>query len=35
MVGGAAFASLAVCAAVLLGWLVVCFLIASRKFQGQ
>jgi ABC-2 type transport system permease protein len=35
MVGGAAFASLAVCAAVLLGWLVVCFLIASRKFQWQ
>jgi ABC-2 type transport system permease protein len=35
MVGGAAFAPLAVCAAVLLGWLVVCFLIASRKFQWQ
>src|SRR3954447_2700271 len=32
MVGGAAFASLAVCAAVLVGWLVVCFAIASRKF---
>jgi ABC-2 type transport system permease protein len=35
MVGGAAFASLGVCAAVLLGWLVACFLIASRKFQWQ
>jgi ABC-2 type transport system permease protein len=35
MVGGAAFASLGVCAAVLLGWLVVCFAIASRKFQWQ
>jgi len=35
MVGGAAFASLGVCAAVLGGWLVVCFLIASRKFQWQ
>src|SRR5436190_549680 len=33
MVGGAAFAPLAVCAGVLLGWLVVCFGIASRKFQ--
>jgi hypothetical protein len=24
-----------VCAAVLLGWLVVCFAIAARKFQWQ
>ena len=35
MVGGAAFAPLSVCAAVLLGWLVVCFGIAARKFQWQ
>ena len=35
MVGGAAFAPLWVCAAVLLGWLVVCFGIASRKFAWQ
>ena len=35
MVGGAAFAPLWVCAAVLLGWLVVCFGIASRKFRWQ
>ena len=35
MVGGAAFAPLYVCAAVLLGWLVVCFGIASRKFRWQ
>ena len=35
MVGGAAFASLGVCAAVLVGWLVACFVIASRKFQWQ
>jgi ABC-2 type transport system permease protein len=35
MVGGAAFAPLWVCAAVLAGWLVVCFGIASRKFQWQ
>ena len=35
MVGGTAFAPLWVCAAVLLGWLVVCFAIASRKFQWQ
>jgi len=35
MVGGAAFAPLYVCAAVLLGWLVVCFAIAARKFQWQ
>jgi ABC-2 type transport system permease protein len=35
MVGGAAFAPLYVCAAVLLGWLVVCFAIASRKFRWQ
>jgi ABC-2 type transport system permease protein len=35
MVGGAAFAPLYVCAGVLLGWLVVCFGIASRKFRWQ
>jgi ABC-2 type transport system permease protein len=35
MVGGAAFAPLWVCAAVLVGWLVVCFGIAARKFQWQ
>ena len=29
------FAPLWVCAAVLLGWLVVCFGIASRKFRWQ
>ncbi len=35
MVGGAAFAPLWVCAAVLVGWLVVCFTIASVKFRWQ
>jgi ABC-2 type transport system permease protein len=35
MVGGAAFAPLWVCAAVLFGWLAVCFGIAARKFQWQ
>src|SRR4029078_7510045 len=35
MVGGVAFAPLGVCALVLAGWLVVCFGIASRKFQWQ
>jgi ABC-2 type transport system permease protein len=35
MVGGAAFAPLWVCFAVLLGWLVVCFGIAARKFRWQ
>jgi ABC-2 type transport system permease protein len=35
MVGGAAFAPLSVCVAVLVGWLVVCFAIAARKFQWQ
>jgi ABC-2 type transport system permease protein len=35
MVGGVAFAPLGICALVLLGWLVVCFGIASRKFQWQ
>ncbi len=35
MVGGAAFAPLWVCAAVLFGWLVVCFGIAARKFEWQ
>jgi ABC-2 type transport system permease protein len=33
MVGGAAFAPLWVCAAVLFGWLVVCFGIAAKKFR--
>ena len=35
MVGGVPFATLGVCAAVLLGWLVGCFAIASRKFRWQ
>jgi ABC-2 type transport system permease protein len=35
MVGGAAFAPLWVCGAVLAGWLVVCFAIAARKFRWQ
>ena len=35
MVGGAPFAPLWVCVAVLVGWLVVCFGIASRKFRWQ
>jgi ABC-2 type transport system permease protein len=35
MVGGAAFAPLWVCAAVLAGWLVVCFGIAAVKFRWQ
>ncbi len=35
MVGGVPFASLWVCAGVLLVWLVVCFGIASRKFRWQ
>jgi ABC-2 type transport system permease protein len=35
MVGGVPFATLGVCAGVLLGWLVVCFAIASRKFRWQ
>jgi ABC-2 type transport system permease protein len=35
MVGGVPFATLGVCAAVLAGWLVVCFAIASRKFRWQ
>jgi len=35
MVGGAAFAPLWVCLAVLVGWLVVCFGIAARKFRWQ
>jgi len=35
MVDGTAFAPLTTCAAVLLGWLVVCFAIASRKFRWQ
>src|SRR6185369_12149747 len=35
MVGGAAFAPLYVCAAVLLAWLVGCFFVASRTFRWQ
>jgi len=35
MVGGVPFATLGICAAVLTGWLVVCFAIASRKFRWQ
>ena len=35
MVGGAPFAPLWVCFAVLAGWLVVCFGIAARKFRWQ
>ena len=35
MVGGVPFATLGVCAAVLTGWLVACFAIASRKFRWQ
>jgi ABC-2 type transport system permease protein len=35
MVGGAAFAPLWVCFAVLAGWLVVCLGIAARKFRWQ
>jgi ABC-2 type transport system permease protein len=35
MVGGAPFAPLWVCVVVLVGWLVVCFSIASVKFRWQ
>ncbi len=35
MVGGAAFAPLWLCFAILAGWLVVCFGIAARKFRWQ
>jgi ABC-2 type transport system permease protein len=35
MVGGVPFATLGICAAVLTGWLVVCFAVASRKFRWQ
>jgi len=35
MVGGAAFAPLWLCAAVLVAWLVVCFGIAAWKFRWQ
>ena len=35
MVGGAAFAPLWSCFAILAGWLIVCFGIASRKFRWQ
>jgi ABC-2 type transport system permease protein len=35
MVGGAAYAPLSVCVAVLVGWTVVCFGFAARRFQWQ
>jgi ABC-2 type transport system permease protein len=35
MVGGTAFAPLWVCAAVLLGWLGVGFVIAEKQFRWQ
>jgi ABC-2 type transport system permease protein len=35
MVGGAPFAPLWVCGAVLVGWLVICFGIAAAKFRWQ
>jgi ABC-2 type transport system permease protein len=35
MVGGAAFAPLWLCVAVLVGWLVVCFGVAAAKFRWQ
>ncbi len=35
MVGGAAYAPLSICVAVLVGWTVVCFGFASRRFQWQ
>ena len=35
MVGGSAYAPLAVCVAVLVGWTVVCFGFAARRFQWQ
>ncbi len=35
MVGGAPIAPLTTCALVLVGWLVVCFAISSRKFRWQ
>jgi ABC-2 type transport system permease protein len=35
MVGGAAFAPLYVCAAVLAAWLIGCFFVASRTFRWQ
>ncbi|HSL76026.1 MAG TPA: ABC transporter permease [Candidatus Limnocylindrales bacterium] len=35
MVGGAAFAPLWMCALVLVAWLVICFVIASRTFRWQ
>jgi ABC-2 type transport system permease protein len=35
MVGGAPFAPLWLCFAVLAGWLVVCFGIAARQFRWQ
>jgi len=35
MVGGTPFAPLWVCAAVLVGWLAVCFGIAAAKFRWQ
>ncbi|MGZ8527574.1 MAG: ABC transporter permease [Candidatus Limnocylindrales bacterium] len=35
MVGGSAYAPLAVCVAILAGWTVVCFGFAARRFQWQ
>jgi ABC-2 type transport system permease protein len=35
MVGGSAFAPLWLCALVLVGWLAICFAIASRTFRWQ
>jgi ABC-2 type transport system permease protein len=35
MVGGAPFAPLWLCAVLLVAWLVVCFVIAARKFRWQ
>jgi ABC-2 type transport system permease protein len=35
MVGGTAYAPLAVCVAILAGWTVVCFGFAARRFQWQ
>ncbi|MEO8229923.1 MAG: ABC transporter permease [Chloroflexota bacterium] len=35
MVGGSAYAPLVVCVAILVGWTVVCFGFAARRFQWQ
>jgi hypothetical protein len=35
MVGGAAYAPLGACVAILVGWTVVCFGFAARRFQWQ